>query len=73
MEEKVGYNKNMDTNKTAVLIGTCQDEELVKSIFGSVSEFARLIEERGESFTYRSKYRVRYNEEEDIHYFYELV
>jgi len=52
------------------IIGTCVDESLVESIFGSVSEFACLDEENGGNFEYRGVV-VRYNEDEDIHYFYE--
>jgi len=51
------------------LIGTCIDEELVEYIFGSVSEFGRLIEEQGDEFTYKGV-KVFYDSAEDIHYFY---
>ena len=56
--------------KDKKLIGTCVDETLVESIFGSVSEFARLDEESGGNFEHRGVI-VEYNSDEDIHYFYE--
>jgi len=52
-----------------LLIGTCIDELLVEYLFGSVSEFARLIEENGNTFNYRGV-QVAYDPAEDIHYFY---
>ena len=49
--------------------GDCRDESLVESIFGSVSEFARLTEEKGDNFTY-GKYLVKYDPKTDIHSFW---
>jgi hypothetical protein len=51
------------------LIGTCIDETLVEYIFGSISEFARLIEENGDEFNYKG-IQISYDTPEDIHYFY---
>jgi hypothetical protein len=51
------------------LIGDCRDEELVADLFGSVTSFARLVEEFGDEFTCRGV-TVRYDEETDIHTFY---
>jgi len=48
--------------------GTCQNEDLVKEIFGSVSEFARQIENNGDEFVYRGV-RVIYDKATDIHTF----
>lgn len=56
----------MDISKA---IGTCQSEELIEELFGSVSEFARLVEEKGNNFTF-GKIKVKYNEKKDIHSFY---
>ncbi len=50
------------------LAGDCRNEELVEEIFGSVSEFARLVEEKGDNFNY-GKFRVTYNPENDLHFF----
>lgn len=47
---------------------TCRNESLVEEIFGSVSEFARLVEERGNEFIYGS-ILVTYNPKTDIHTF----
>lgn len=52
-------------------IGDCRDENLVEEIFGSVSEFARQIEENGDNFVF-SKYLVTYDSTADIHYFTEI-
>ena len=51
------------------IIGTCQDAELIEDIFGSVSEFARLVEIYGNEFTYDDTI-VKYDEDTDIHSFY---
>lgn len=52
------------------VIGTCKDEQLVEDIFGSVSEFARLVEEYGDWFEMDGLY-VEYDEETDVHTFLE--
>ncbi len=54
-----------------VPIGDCRSEEVIEHIFGSVSEFACLVEEHGDNFEYNG-FQVVYNEKKDIHYFYEL-
>jgi hypothetical protein len=46
----------------------CRNEELVEEIFGSVSEFARLVEANGDDFKY-GMWRVTYAPRKDIHYF----
>lgn len=50
-------------------IGDCRDEELIEDIFGSVSEFARQVEENGNNFIY-GRYAVKYNARCDRHTFY---
>lgn len=54
------------------LIGDCRDENLIESIFGSISEFARQCEINGNNFKY-GKYEIKYDENKDIHYFFSLV
>ncbi len=49
-------------------IGDCRQEDVVEDIFGSVSEFARLVEEKGDSFRHVG-INVEYDEEKDIHIF----
>jgi hypothetical protein len=46
----------------------CRNEELVEDIFGSVSEFARVVETKGDDFIYHG-WRVTYDEAKDIHFF----
>lgn len=46
----------------------CRNEALVEEIFGSVSEFAHLVEERGDEFFYGG-WRVSYDARRDIHFF----
>lgn len=58
-------------NSSADLLGDCRDEELIDSLFGSVSEFARLAEENGDEFTSGSL-RVTYNSRLDRHYFWRI-
>lgn len=52
-----------------IKIGDCRNDSIIDDIFGSVSEFARLIEEFCDEFNY-GKYTVTYNEDIDIHYFW---
>jgi hypothetical protein len=56
-------------NKSAA-IGTCQSEEIIEQFFGSVSEFARQVEEKGDNFTHKQIVRVEYDEKKDVHYFF---
>ena len=55
--------------KDRIPFADCRNEDAVNNIFGSISEFARLCEEFGDSFSYRGV-DVVYDEEKDIHYFY---
>jgi len=50
-------------------IGDCRSEELIEEIFGSISEFARLVEEEGDNFIY-GNYKITYNERLDRHTFF---
>ena len=52
-----------------VLLGTCVNELLVDELFGSVSEFGRLLEQSGDNFII-GDIIVRYDEDSDIHSFY---
>jgi hypothetical protein len=54
------------------MIGNCTQEDVVEDIFGSVSEFARLVEENGDEFLYKNSIVVKYDEDNDVHYFFEL-
>ena len=51
-------------------LGDCRNEELIDELFGSVSEFACLVEENGDNFTHNGV-KVKYNANTDIHTFYE--
>lgn len=61
--------KHMNLNR---MIGNCTEEDVVDDIFGSVSEFARQVEENGDEFLYQNDVVVTYDEDNDIHYFYQL-
>jgi len=50
-------------------LGDCRNESLIEDIFGSVSEFARQVEENGDEFTF-GYIRVTYDREKDIHTFW---
>jgi hypothetical protein len=50
-------------------LGDCRNESLIEDIFGSVSEFARQVEENGDEFTF-GYIRVTYGREKDIHTFW---
>lgn len=55
--------KNMDR------LGNCINENLIEAIFGSISEFARQVEENGNEFKYGSV-QVTYDDDKDIHTFW---
>lgn len=55
-----------------IMIGNCTEEDVVDDIFGSVSEFAQQVEENGDEFLYQNNIVVKYDENNDIHYFYQL-
>ena len=50
-------------------IGTCQNEDLINDIFGSVTHFAQAVDEHGDNFKY-GLYVIKYDEGKDIHSFY---
>jgi hypothetical protein len=54
------------------MIGNCTQEDVVDDIFGSVSEFARQVEENGDEFIYKNDVVIKYDEDNDIHYFFNL-
>jgi hypothetical protein len=54
------------------MIGNCTQEEVVEDLFGSVSEFARQVEENGDEFLYKDEIIVKYDETHDVHYFFHL-
>ena len=55
----------------SILLGDCRNENLIESIFGSISEFARLVEVRGNDFVF-GKIQIKYNRNKDIHSFYAI-
>lgn len=50
-------------------LGNCTNENLIEEIFGSVSEFARQVEENGNEFKFGSV-QVTHDEDKDIHTFW---
>jgi len=54
------------------MIGNCTQDDVVEDIFGSVSEFARQVEENGDEFLYKNSVIVKYDEVNDVHYFFWL-
>jgi hypothetical protein len=50
-------------------IADCRNESAINDLFGSVSEFARLVEENGDNFKL-GNIVVKYNSKRDIHSFY---
>lgn len=55
-----------------IKLGDCRNESLIEEIFGSVSEFARQIEENGDTFQF-GNVMVTYNPNTDIHTFWEIT
>jgi hypothetical protein len=54
------------------IIGDCRNENLIEQIFGSVSAFACVIEEYGDSFTY-GNVNVTYDDNLDRHTFHNIL
>ncbi len=54
------------------MFGNCTQEDVIEDIFGSVSEFARQVEENGDEFLYKDQIVITYDESNDIHYFFYL-
>ena len=50
-------------------IGNCTSEDVINELFGSVTDFAQLVEEHGDNFTYHG-IKVKYDAKKDIHWFY---
>ena len=50
-------------------LGDCRNENLVEDLFGSVTNFARAVENNGDNFT-DGWLVVKYNPTTDIHTFY---
>lgn len=53
------------------MLGDCRNQSLVEDIFGSVSEFARLVETLGDRFRFEGV-AVSYDPDSDIHTFREM-
>ena len=49
--------------------GNCTDDDVIEYIFGDATRFAQLVDEYGDEFVLDDLV-VKYNPEEDIHYFY---
>ena len=49
--------------------GNCTEDDIIEHIFGDVNNFARMVEEYGDEFEVDNLV-VKYNPDEDIHYFY---
>jgi len=52
-------------------IGDCRDENLVNELFGSVTDFAQIVEEYGDDFV-RDGIVVEYNSKTGIHSFFRV-
>lgn len=50
-------------------LGDCRSEPVIEEIFGSVSEFARQVEELGDEFNF-GHIEVTYDDKNDIHTFW---
>lgn len=49
--------------------GNCTDDDVIEYIFGDATTFAQLVDEYGDEFVLDDLV-VKYNPEEDVHYFY---
>lgn len=50
-------------------IGNCTDDDIIEYLFGDATGFAQLVDEYGDDFSIGNLV-VKYNDDEDIHYFY---
>jgi len=50
-------------------LGNCTNEDLIDTLFGSVTDFAYLVDELGDNFKH-NEILVSYDFETDIHSFY---
>tara|TARA_R110001592_G_scaffold11793_2_gene57691 strand:- start:2829 stop:12416 length:9588 start_codon:yes stop_codon:yes gene_type:complete len=64
-----GLRAEIDESNEETFIGTCQNEDLINDIFGSVTHFAQAVDEHGDNFKY-GLYVIKYDEGKDIHSFY---
>lgn len=63
------YTYQHNQGKTMKYVGNCTNENVINDIFGSVTEFAQLVEENGNEFLYNG-YEITYDEKTDIHSFW---
>ena len=59
----------MKESSSLEYLGNCTEDDVVDDIFGSMSEFARMVEKHGDDFTLGNLV-VKYDDDEDIHHFY---
>jgi len=52
-------------------LGNCKDENLIEALFWDISNFARLVEEKGDNFTI-GDICVKYDDSTDTHSFYSI-
>lgn len=50
-------------------VGNCTADDIIEYLFGDATGFAQLVDEYGDDFSIGNLV-VKYNDEEDIHYFY---
>ena len=54
-----------------IKLGTCRNEALINNLFGSVTDFAQIIEEKGDCFSH-GNIIATYNPQTDIHTFWKI-
>lgn len=59
----------MTKGKEMIYLGNCTQEDIIEHFFGDVSSFAKAVEDNGDDFTINDLV-IKYNNLEDIHYFY---
>jgi len=63
------HTSSVDVPKMNFL-GDCRNETLISNLFGSVSEFARLVEENGDNFTHKG-ITITYDDDLSRHSFWD--
>jgi len=62
-------NNKIMKDKTLSYQGNCTSDEIIEYLFGDVTNFAQLIEDHGDEFILQVLV-VKYDSEDDIHYFF---
>lgn len=64
-------SKNLSPKPTLELLGDCRNEALINELFGSVTDFAQIVEANGDNCRFDG-IQITYDAKTDIHTFYKI-